>query len=91
MTIILGKCYGGNSCCSDANKCGEGEGDCDSDSNCLGDLFCLKGGAEGCHTHVGSNWDSADDCCVDPKKYGDVVKVAQKITHVSAQRFIFSF
>ena len=28
-------CMGGNQCCSETSKCGDQEGDCDSDSDCM--------------------------------------------------------
>ncbi len=36
------KCYSGdNDCCNSLNKCKEGEGDCDQDSDCKGlGVFC---------------------------------------------------
>ena len=92
LTILLGKCYGGNTCCTDDEPCGEGEGDCDHDSNCKNDLICLRPNGKGCHKHIASsNWDSSDDCCVDPKKYGAAVEVSHSLHKVSAQWFIFSF
>ena len=32
----------GTSCCTSSNPCGEGEGDCDSDKDCMGNLKCFK-------------------------------------------------
>ena len=45
------------SCCSFYNKCGENEGDCDFDSDCIGNLKC---GTNNC---VGSKFHSLSDCC----------------------------
>merc|ERR1711935_909886 len=73
------RCTGGNSCCTEDNKCGEGEGDCDYDNQCLDDLSCFKGGS-GCIR--GSNFDHSDSCCVDPKNYGTVAKVGHKILKI---------
>merc|ERR1711974_368315 len=51
-------CDGGDACCSGGNyKCLEGEGDCDSDSDCAPGLYC---GTNNCQ---GPNFDSGDDCC----------------------------
>jgi len=51
-------CYGGDSCCdSRPDGCPEGEGDCDMDSHCAGELVC---GEDNCN---GSGFDSTDDCC----------------------------
>ena len=54
------------SCCSDASPCGIGEGDCDSDSECAGDLRCGDGN---CPAPAASYIDccSADGMRCDPK------------------------
>jgi len=67
ITLLLGvlvfpvmgqdACYGGDSCC-DSGGCLAGEGDCDMDSQCAGDLICGKNNC------VGDGFDSDDDCCV---------------------------
>ena len=44
------------SCCSDDSQCGLGEGDCDSDSHCAGDLTC---GNDNCPSPAASYM----DCC----------------------------
>ena len=56
-------CVGGDACCSERNKCGEMEGDCDSDIDCLEGLKC---GENNCNANSG-NWASTDDCCFKPK------------------------
>ena len=50
-----------NDCCTTSNLCGIGDGDCDSDDQCQGDLIC---GSNNCDTSLGfgSEW----DCCYDP-------------------------
>jgi len=53
-----GPCDGGDSCCTSAKPCKEGEGDCDYDSHCAGDLKC---GNNNCQ---GDTFDSTDDCCI---------------------------
>ena len=59
-------CTGGDSCCTNDNKCGEAEGDCDSDSDCLDGLKC---GYDNCQpAWTGMEWDETDDCCYDPTK-----------------------
>ena len=46
------------SCCSSSNQCGENEGDCDVDSDCLGNLKC---GTNNC---IGTNFQNPGaDCC----------------------------
>jgi len=54
-------CKGGNwSCCTNTNKCGDGEGDCDYDSHCKSGLVC---GTNNCE---GSNFLTGEDCCTRP-------------------------
>lgn len=54
-------CLGGDNCCSLGDPCGEGEGDCDSDSDCFGTLVC---GSDNCAPlHGWMEFDPADDCC----------------------------
>ena len=47
---------GNNGCCGNGvdGFCAEGEGDCDEDFECEGDLVC---GTDNCH------WGGRDDCC----------------------------
>eukprot|EP00091_Calanus_sinicus_P009142 TRINITY_DN21553_c0_g1_i1.p1 TRINITY_DN21553_c0_g1~~TRINITY_DN21553_c0_g1_i1.p1 ORF type:complete len:231 (-),score=49.77 TRINITY_DN21553_c0_g1_i1:147-839(-) len=51
-------CHGADDCCD--GQCGEGEGDCDWDSDCAGFLVC---GSANC---VGQGFDDSDDCCKKP-------------------------
>ena len=48
--------YYDTSCCTDEIPCRVGEGGCDKDSQCKGDLFC---GSNNC----GSEFPSSADCC----------------------------
>ena len=50
---------GNDDCCSNgiAGSCGEGDGDCDDDSECAGSLVC---GTDNCP------WGDGDDCCEQP-------------------------
>ena len=59
---------GGASCCKSSNQCGEGEGDCDSDNDCLGSLKCGQGSGfdDNCDTSLG--FPTTHDCCYDPSK-----------------------
>ena len=50
-----------NACCSDQEKCGEGEGDCNSDSECHGSLICKY---NGCPASQG--FDERASCCQQP-------------------------
>merc|ERR1712110_803879 len=59
---------GGWSCCSSSNQCGVGEGDCDNDSHCLGNLKCGHGIGDNCDTSLG--FPLGFDCCYDPNKVG---------------------
>ena len=56
-------CNGEENCCSEAKPCGEMEGDCNSDKDCLIGLKC---GENNCNENSG-NWESTDDCCYKPK------------------------
>ena len=53
---IQGNIY---SCCSSSNQCDQNQGDCDSDSECSGDLIC---GTDNCQ----SPFPSDADCCKVP-------------------------
>ena len=52
-------------CCKSPNlPCGLGEGDCDSDSECSGNLIC---GSDNCQS-LDSGWAFSDfDCCMEGK------------------------
>ena len=52
---------GGLTCCTSSRQCGQGEGDCDSDVDCAGNLKC---GSDNCDTSLG--FLSHYDCCYDP-------------------------
>ena len=58
-------CEGGDECCTTTNKCGVGEGDCDSDTECYGSLKC---GTDNCVGMWGSivGFAASSDCCFDP-------------------------
>ena len=53
-----------NSCCTSETPCGFGDGDCDSDDQCAGDMVC---GDNNCPKN-GFEWNGGDDCCVKRKK-----------------------
>ena len=61
--IIATGCTDGtnDACCTENNLCGIGDGDCDSDAECQGDLIC---GSDNCDTSLG--FDNDWDCCYDP-------------------------
>ena len=51
-------------CCKSSNNCAVGEGDCDSDSDCNGNLIC---GGDNCQS-IDSDWAASDfDCCMEGK------------------------
>ena len=47
------------------NKCDEGEGDCDFDSDCKDGLKCGDS-FNNCWPNSGGEWDTKDDCCYKP-------------------------
>ena len=55
-------CTGKDGCCK------KGEGDCDSDADCKGDLMCGQGNGfdDNCNPSLGMP--AAHDCCYDPNK-----------------------
>ena len=55
---------GGNQCCSESSKCGDQEGDCDRDSDCINGLVC---GKDNCIQNNDFWWDATDDCCEKPR------------------------
>ena len=59
-------CQGGDRCCTPENKCGEDEGDCDTDNDCQEGLKCGQQ-LDNCHGN-GPEWDATDDCCYRPKE-----------------------
>ena len=54
---------GGGSCCSSSNQCLAGEGDCDDNVDCKGNLLC---GKDNCNPELGFGLEF--DCCYDHKK-----------------------
>ena len=62
-------CNGGDSCCTTTDPCNVGEGDCDFDNQCLGDLKCGENNNfdDNC---IGEGFDATDDCCYDPNPKG---------------------
>jgi hypothetical protein len=57
---------GGANCCTSSNQCGEGEGDCDSDAECIGSLKCGQGNGlnDNCDNSLG--FPANYDCCYEP-------------------------
>ena len=53
-----------NNCCTEDMPCPEGDGDCDSDDQCVGELRCGQNNcaAEG---HLKANFTEKSDCCED--------------------------
>ena len=61
-------------CCNPVSQCGLGEGDCDTDDDCYGDLICggLKDKSNNCKNdfaYPGIAWMEKADCCTKPGKY----------------------
>ena len=63
MLCLAERCNGGDSCCNANNRCDVGEGDCDSDTDCLDGLKC---GWNNCPSSGVLEWDWNDDCCYRP-------------------------
>merc|ERR1719228_1668992 len=63
-----GRNYSDNKCCSVETPCRDGEGDCDSDEECLGSLVC---GVNNCNT-FGHFYHQRDDCCVRDKSGSNI-------------------
>ena len=62
ITSLALRCKGTeDGCCTEANPCQEGEGDCDGNNQCAGSLVC---GENMCPKR--SPFDDTDDCCVKP-------------------------
>jgi len=59
---------GHNSGCTSKNKCIEGDGDCDRDSDCVEGLIC---GSDNCPRKYGYDWQITDDCCFKPEYYDE--------------------
>ena len=60
-------------CCNPVSQCGLGEGDCDTDDDCYGDLICggLKDKSNNCKNdfaYPGIAWMDKADCCTKPGK-----------------------
>ena len=56
-------------CCSPDEPCGVGEGDCDENSDCVGNLIC---GKDNCQIDFDGNWQNAEyDCCKEDKCNAD--------------------
>ena len=54
--------YGGLECCSDQNKCGLGEGNCESHSHCLQGLSCIND-THLCRTLYDPSFPNNTNCC----------------------------
>ena len=65
------------SCCSDDSQCGLGEGDCDSDSHCAGDLTC---GNDNCPSPAASYMDCCEGKLVLKFNSKDKMKIGQQNT-----------
>ena len=61
-------------CCTSINPCGEGEGDCDEESDCKEGLKC---GNKNCRSmHGGDHGISEDyDCCYNPNDDNSVITI----------------
>ena len=58
-------------CCNPTTQCGVGEGDCDTDDDCLGDLICgsSRDSSNNCKNDFSNQrsfWTESADCCTEP-------------------------
>ena len=79
---------GGDECCEsedpEGSKCTEGQGDCDSDGGCAGDLVC---GTDNCREyHSGAS--SSDDCCTKPQGSGEGFELIQGLGKMDANTIV---
>ena len=56
-----------NNCCTEGNPCQEGDGDCDTDKQCIGELRCGQNNCAVNGEHK-ANFTEKSDCCED---FGD--------------------
>ena len=62
VVFTIGRCKGGTNieynkdCCTAQDPCGDGEGDCDRDDHCAGNLVCMP-------KICGSNFGDNAECC----------------------------
>lgn len=95
---MLSGCNGLSGCCTENNKCGVMEGDCNSDSQCLEGLKC---GTGNCIVTHGSSYDSGDNCCYNSTgmcnmlssggKGNNLVEQINDISVYHLYRYIFNF
>ena len=76
--------YSKTCCTDDANEpCGLGEGDCDTDDECAGDLVC---GENNC-LRMGSGFKKGSDCCELPTIKGKVLSIVEESRYVLRYNF----
>ena len=54
------------SCCTSSNPCVLGGGDCNRDSDCVGDLVCGTNNCKRDFSSSETDWNSSADCCTGP-------------------------
>ena len=65
-----------HTCCTSANPCAIGQGDCDSDAECYGDLKC---GSNNC---IGFG-DSGADCCMLVGIHDNALNIANNVVDIA--------
>ena len=78
------RCKGINDgCCTEANPCVEGDGDCDNDKQCQGGLVCGKNNCPKKSPFV--NPHGKDDCCTRPgeDRYVCLVRILTDVRKMS--------
>ena len=80
------------SCCTSSEPCDVGGGDCDRDSDCVGDLTCGNDNCKADFSSTGSNWASSADCCEGKERsnYGNI-RMVVVINRSYNQHFEISF
>jgi len=74
---------GGPTCCTNSTQCGEGQGDCDSDVDCAGNLKCGQGNGLGGNCDTSLGFPSDYDCCYDPKSDAECLAKGSNHTYIN--------
>ena len=79
---------GGRECCEsedpEGSKCTEGQGDCDSDAGCAGDLVCGRNNCREYHSGASHR----DDCCTRPQGSGEGNTMERYFSNININKYI---